>query len=172
MADEKLDEARYHEWRATTAILIHRVYNPAEERIRQVVADITRECCFPPLVDKRQTSPSLQEIVRDAVELDRRLVSCRANYKVYMYSRNQDMSLVTQRLEFRGIPPCGFEYVENTMEPAIQGEVYKSTKPYHKYRVALVVTPALIKYGDHEGENYKNFKLISRRMVVCEKERN
>ena len=116
------------------------------------------------------TGATLLDIVNQAVDLDRRLVMCRANYRLFMYDKCEDTHLaqqmVYQESQVVRLPPhtYGFGYTDQTMEPAVQGVVYK---PDRKWKVSLVVTPALLKYGDHEGENYENCKVIARRRVVC-----
>lgn len=96
---------------------------------------------------------------------------CHADYQIFMYDQLEDMRVSQQslwrentleRVGFRGY---GFEYTDQTMSPAVHGMVYK---PDRKWKVALVVTPAILKYGDHEGENYDNCKIIARRRVVCQ----
>jgi hypothetical protein len=141
---------------------------PDEDRMRRIAADIVRDCGF--AVDRRQEvgGPSFLEIVKTAVELDRRLATCRAKYQVHMYIPSQDMLLPFLGQEFP-YPMFGFDYIESTMTPAIHGEAYKTTSRAVKWRVSLVVTPALVKYGDHEGENYENARVIARRRVMCDK---
>ncbi|KAK3687456.1 P-loop containing nucleoside triphosphate hydrolase protein [Podospora appendiculata] len=63
----------------------------------------------------------------------------------------------------RRIPRHGFAFEPDEMEPTILDK-----EPRRGARVDLVVSPSLVKYGDHEGENYESKMFISKRKVICD----
>jgi hypothetical protein len=106
------------------------------------------------------------EIVTAAVELDRRLVSCRARYWIYMYSHH-DMYLSTHEpRDYYKIPMYGFSCWGNKIESALPGMQLRTGE---KYKVAFAVAPTLVKFGDHEGEGYERLQRIANRRVLIER---
>jgi len=150
---------------------MHAATGTDTKRIGAIAAKIEDDLSLPSPPDQEtgsrdggETSP-MWELVAAAVELDRRLVACRAEYCIYMYNfRDMHFTAHDQR-DFCRTSMYGFGWSGNTMESALPGMQFKTGE---KYRVAFTVAPALVKFGDHEGEGYETMQRIAKRRVLIE----
>lgn len=151
----------YFEWEATTASIFYGVNGIDTTRARRLAHQLDQT--LRPYETKRSSSehcPKLQDIVEEAAQIDAELCQCRAKYVVWMYHPSETTWFAEPSRHRWGFVPK-----PATMENALGGGCAAGDEDT-SYRVDLVISPCLVKYGDSDGEKYESGRVISKSQVV------
>ncbi|KAK3324104.1 hypothetical protein B0T19DRAFT_443543 [Cercophora scortea] len=167
--EPRISIKEYKEWEVCTATLLQRgTPSSTAPNMNRRTDELESQLRIYSTYTARNNrlAADLRAIFTEATKLDAKLVACRALYRVFMYHELEDTKFHPQKdidEYLRRVPCHGFSFDPDQMEPIIMDK-----QPERGAQVDLVVSPSLVKYGDHEGENYETGMFISRREVICD----